>query len=142
MIQDKDLLLKDLCARLPHNVKVSIPELQQDQTFTLIGVTQSYIIVEKDNGARFNVPLNIDFKPYLRTMSSMTEEELFEVQDIIGKGVEIHDSFISIIDSSINSFSYLELQAIFEWFNAHHFDYLGLIEKNLALDCTELHIYD
>lgn len=56
---------------------------------------------------------------------------------VLGKGVEIHDVFISIIDSSINTFSYLELQAVFDWLNAHHFDYRGLIEKGLALEAPE-----
>lgn len=76
-------------------------------------------------------------KPYLRPLSSMTEEELYEVQEILGEEVEIRDGFIRIIDSSIIAFTYLELQAVFEWFNTYHFDYRGLIEKGLAIEVTE-----
>ena len=75
-------------------------------------------------------------KPYLRPMSSMTKEELHEVQEILGKGVEVHIDFISIVDSSIKSLSYLELQALFDWLNKNMFDYLGLIGKGLALKAS------
>ena len=63
-----------------------------------------------------------DVKPYLRKISSMTKEERYEIQEIIGKGVEILDGFISIVDSSRKRFSFLELQAIFNWLNAHHIE--------------------
>lgn len=132
--EDKQILLQDLSGRLSYGVKVSIPELQQDQIFTLTGITQTYIIVEKSNVCEFDVPINLDFKPYLRPMSSITNEELHEVQEILGKGVEIREEFIVSVDSSIDTFTYLELQAVFDWFNAHHFDVRNLIRRGLALE--------
>lgn len=131
--EEKSLLLKDLCARLPYGVmadyvgeciKVKYVNPHLDMIYI------SYFGITKWEAIEV-------IKPYLRPMSSMTSRELYEVQNIIGKGVEIHDCFISIVDSSINTFSYLELQAVFDWFNSHHFDYRGLIEKGLALEAYE-----
>lgn len=133
--EDKELLFKDLCARLPYNVKVSIPELQQDQIFTLIGITQSYIIVEKDNDARFNVPLNIDFIPYLRPMSSMTNEEEREyngtlplLSDFMFEQEELF--------RPIQLYKNIPFE-LYEFFNSNYFDYRGLIPKGLAIEVTK-----
>lgn len=142
--EDKELL-KDLSARLPYEVKILHTgwdydgDTDFDTVETLIGIDDRFIYTVWDKtGDREKHCLSIfNWKPYLRPLSSMTEEELYEVQEILGKGVEIRDVFISIVDSSINTFSYLELQAVFDWFNAHHFDYRGLIEKNLAIEVTE-----
>lgn len=119
----KQLLLKDICARLPYGVRVNYGGYEGcDYKLTLMTLQ--------------DFPTE-DLKPYLRPMSGMTEEELYEVQEILGKEAEIRDGFISIIDSSIIAFTYLELQAVFEWFNTYHFDYRGLIEKGLAIEVTE-----
>ena len=134
--EDKELLFKDLCARLPYGVMINVKGYDTEK---LIGIENETITTKatptsySDKG---EYPIDI-VKPYLRSMSSMTEEELFEVQDIIGKGVEIRDIFISIVDSSINSFTYLELQAVFEWLLKNHFDFMGLIPKNLAIEVTK-----
>ena len=84
----------------------------------------------------------IKIKSYLFPLSSMTKEQLFEIQEIFGKNeIEIKDGFLSIIDSDKNTISYSEILAILEWFNKNHFDYRGLIEKGLALDAIGLNIY-
>ena len=137
--EDKELLLKDLCARLPYDLQVKIVE--DDEPYTLLSAhpNKDIALIGIDMGGVYATSkVKIDtIKPYLRPMSSMTDEELFEAQDIIGKGVEIRDIFISIVDSSINSFTYLELQAVFEWLLKNHFDFMGLIPKNLAIEVTE-----
>jgi hypothetical protein len=124
--------LKDLCARLPHNCRVFYEYIDG-----LNGKTYGYSLTLNTWCIDEFVANKAVIKPYLRPMSSMTEEELHEVQEILGKGVEIREDFIVSVDSSINSFTYLELIAVFEWFNAHHFDYRGLIEKGLAIEVTE-----
>ena len=135
MNQNKELVFKDLSARLPHHVRVKIWLKDGTSEEGFLDLEHNYGDVLRD--AFFYHNKIKDIKPYLRSLSSMTEEELHEVQEILGKGVEIHDDFIHIIDSSINVFSYLELQAVFDWFNKHHFDYRGLIEKGLAIEVTE-----
>ena len=133
--EEKSISLQDLCARLPYGVKCNALLKQIDgSSKSIFGTFKWY------NGWATvgNNLVDIEtVRPYLRPMSSMTRKELYEVQEILGKGVEIHDVFISIVDSSINTFSYLELQAVFNWLNSRHFDYCGLIEKGLALEAPE-----
>ena len=137
--EERKLLITDLTSRIEYGVICMIeriddfgPRLRNEKLTGFCNEEGGYFYFD------FCYGLTVDFaekvKPYLRPMSSMTEEELYEVQEILGKGVEIHDVFISIVDSSINAFSYLELQAVFDWLNKHHFDYHGLIEKGLAIE--------
>ena len=105
--EQKSLLIKDICARLPYKVKISIPELftNKEQVETL-----NEIFKGKDNLYRVNDSgMLIEYvKPYLFPLSSMTNEQLFEVQEILGKNeIEIEDGFLSIIDSDRNTISYL-----------------------------------
>ena len=84
----------------------------------------------------------LDFKPYLFPFSSMTKEQLFEVQGILGKNeIEIEDGFLHIIDSDRNTITYLEILALLEWFYKNHFDIYGLIHMGLAIDATGLNLY-
>lgn len=130
--EGKELLLKDLYARLPYGVCVHIRYKEGEPCYGKLTPRDIQWFIDSKIK---------EIKPYLRPISSMTKEELYEVQEILGRDVEIHDGFISIIDSSRNSFSYLELQAVFDWFNAHHFDFRNLIGRGLAIDCTNLNIY-
>ena len=146
--EEKSILLQDLSARLPYGVKIHLETSEYGEligTLDAVYPTDDGVIVDNLDKAIAHINVrcggfNIEedeCKPYLRPMSSMTRKELYEVQEILGKGIEIHDVFISIVDSSINTFSYLELQAVFDWLNAHHFDYRGLIEKGLALEAPK-----
>lgn len=112
--EDKELLLKDLCARIPYGVKVKV--LNED---ILSQDSEEGFIVGKENAnddcfviqcsSDSYVLSYSDFKSYLRPMSSMTEEEKKECLKI---------TFVEATD----------------WLNAHHLDYRGLIEKGLALE--------
>ena len=124
--EEKDLLLKDLCGRLPYGVLL--------QCAGNIGEK----LVNIDKKGLINHDWDIDeVKPYLRSMSSMTEPERFEVEQIIGYDVEVRDDFLSLLSPSIKRVSYAELLAVFKWLNAHHFDFRGLIEKGLAIEVTK-----
>ena len=126
--EDRELLLKDLAARLPYGVSVHIRYKTGEPCYGKLTPKdiQWFIDSKIEN-----------IKPYLRQMSSMTEEELYEVQEILGKDIEIHNGFINIIDSLRKKISFLELQAVFDWLNAHHFDYSRLIDKWLAIEVTK-----
>ena len=136
--ENKELLLKDFCARLPYDVKV----LYDNKVYNIDYVSGTYEEIKLDDCYN-NYTLNISVvKPYLFPLSSMTKEQLFEVQEIMGKNeIEIEDGFLSIIDSDRNTISYLEILAVLEWFYKNHFDINGLIEKGLAIDATGLNIY-
>lgn len=136
--ENKELLLKDLCARLPYDVKV----LYDNKVYNIDYVSGTYEEIKLDD-IYTNYTLNISVvKPYLFPLSSMTSEQLFEVQEILGKNeIEIEDGFLRILDSDRNTISYLEILALLEWFYKNHFDINGLIEKGLAIDATNLNIY-
>lgn len=136
--KNKELLTKDICARLPYDVKV----LYDNKVYNIDYVSGTYEEIRLDD-IYTNYTLNISVvKPYLFPLSSMTSEQLFEVQEMLGKNeIEIEDGFLCILDSDRNTISYLEILALLEWFYKNHFDINGLIEKGLAIDATGLNIY-
>ena len=140
MTQEKEILLKDLCARLPYGV-----------------------IVKDRNGIHELTPGNTEFtdlfysnkcniKPYLRPMSSMTDKEKKDLLNyVVGKGskyFEVCDD-VSITDKSsdVQDLKSFELKWInfnpnttsryIEWLLKKHFDFCDLIPKNLALSAPE-----
>lgn len=136
--KNKELLTKDICARLPYDVKV----LYDNKVYNIDYVSGTYEEIKLDD-IYTNYTLNISVvKPYLFPLSSMTSEQLFEVQEMLGKNeIEIEDGFLRIVDSDRNTISYLEILALLEWFYKNHFDINGLIENGLAIDATGLNIY-
>lgn len=128
--EDKDILLKDLCARLPYRVK-----FQSENIETVLFVDTS------DDEVWINGTCIDDFKPYLRPMSSMTEEEKkefihyagYEVEESVnGRHYEYYlKDYVGTPETPICNYDAID------WLNAHHFDYRGLIEKDLALEAPE-----
>ena len=143
--ENKELLLKDLCARLPYGVKIYINDTDVD--IEKVGVlsmvdNDAVIAFTCDDSNTYNYVTIHEVKPYLFPLSSMTKEQLFDVQEILGKNeIEIEDGFLRILDSDRNTISYLEILALLEWFYKNHFDINGLIEKGFAIDATNLNIY-
>ena len=134
----KDLLLKDLCGRLPYGVKV--------QTTYINPQTKERKDIGTDVLSTVEISMLIDgyeeHKPYLFPLTSMTEEHIFEINNILGKDFEIDKYGITdLIRNRRTCLSYLELDVLFEYFNKYHFDYRGLIPMGLANDCTNLNIY-
>ena len=114
--EDKDLLLKDLCARLPYGIKASYygAEEERETWDEIEGITlDGYVDI-----GQYSLPIE-EIKPYLFPLSSMTWKELEDCCQI----------------KMINAGS------LVDWLNAHHFDFRGLIEKGLAIDATGLNIY-
>lgn len=153
--EDKILLVKDLCSRLPYGVRVCHMSSEFSGVLHDISVLHMYegnddsdkpdSIVDYVADIDFfgdGYPYEVEeFKPYLFPLSSISSEQLKEVSEILGKDVEVFDNYLNIVEHTRNTFSYLELDALFDWFNKNHFDYRNLIEKGLAIDCTNLNIY-
>ena len=135
----KDILLKDLCARLPYGVKFACNK----NVYTVKGLD----LIVTDEGdweyavtAKGITPIEIDFiKPYLFPLSSMTEEQ---------KNAAPFES--SLLNAFINGYISLfedeeltidDLNRLYDWFDKNHFDYRGLIPMGLAIDATGLNIY-
>ena len=125
--KDKEIFLKDLCARLPYGVKIN-ESTQGD--FTVIGLTTERVFTTcETEGCHNDFPIEC-VKPYLRPMSSMTEEEQ-RALDSMCNGVE-----------QVSRLSGLKMfDKAFNWLDENHFDYRGLIEKGLAIDATGKKIY-
>ena len=128
--EEKQLLLKDLCARIPYGVIVELRGTYEDG--------EKYI-----RDAEFDGPMlsylyydETSIKPYLRPMSSMTDEERDEFRTV--GGVMSHN--IQNDTWAISAFA----PEAYDWLNEHHFDYRidpstgkTLIESGLAFEAPE-----
>ena len=116
--EEKQLLLKDLCARLPYGVYVDIYSWQKDSPKLLVECIPEYVgeeIVVKNIVGRHPIK---EVKPYLRPMSSMTKEEQKEW---------IH------LRTEVEKYT-VGYDAVVDFYNSHHLDYRGLIYDGLALE--------
>lgn len=131
--EEKQLLLKDLCARLPYGVKLHIPSFSD--TPQRLQQISDYETVKIND---YVSPIVIDgVKPYLRPMSSMTEEEFLEYHDIKYNKVTYRNNYKRIDVGKFHNVGIIPIEDYLDWLNAHHFDYRGLIEKGLALEAPE-----
>jgi hypothetical protein len=136
--EDKELLIKDLCPRLPYGVYVEHintgmrGHLHDLKVYPLYDKTDDHIydyICSTDflgDGDYFDIEA---FKPYLFPLSSMSEEQKEELMELMYKA---DTPFGAIFSENID---------YFDWLNKNHFDYRGLIPKGLAIDATGLNIY-
>ena len=130
--EDKGLLLKDLSARLPYDTIVSVAEGGVDGIKWNKVTLNFYLLhqIEEEDGWEF-------VKPYLRPLSSMTEEECDMVEEILGDKC-IFD-FMSNGDIVLKQgqFSQNKLAKLYDYYTSIHIDYRGLIPKGLALKAPE-----
>jgi hypothetical protein len=130
--EDKNLLLRDLCARLPYKpicfkkITNCIPSdsvlLEEDIYSFRTGKPTIADYGQHD----YYKTVVLELKPYLRPMSSMTSAEVLHY-------ISLKESIVAIDDITY----YFETYKSIDWLNAHHFDYRGLIEKGLALKALE-----
>lgn len=127
---EKDILLKDLCARLPYDVKVNC----NDKVYNFSSIYGFNIcVLSNDNEA--NAFTTAGLKPYLFPLSSMTEEQRLEYDKIIYHSIELHHKEYSDV-VEIDLFDTLQ-----EFYNKNHIDYRSLIPMGLANDATGKNIY-
>ena len=122
--EEKQLLIKDLCARLPYKVKGMAEttdgngkEIKDEGVLNSVFINEygkAYICIE---GMEYELD---GFKPYLRPMSSMTEEEN-----------EYRKELIKDIKHGAN------IDKLEDFYHSRNLDYHGLIEKGLALEAPE-----
>lgn len=131
--EDKELLLKDICARLPYGVKVNVIYSNENASSF-----RQRVCIEGDNELNTDIiglyqHNEIDIKPYLFPLSSMTKEQK----------KELDDTLISLSLKSLSDEISSEVIATYEvdFYNKKHFDYRGLIPMGLAIDATGLNIY-
>lgn len=131
--EDKELLLRDLCARLPYSVKISVQSWDEREMEYIDKVDVLYSV----NGDEYIKSTNEDYdfsleevKPYLFPLSSMTEEQ----------EIEYDATFATIVYEDGRKDSAMTYKT-FDWLNKNHFDYRGLIPMGLAKDASGLNIY-
>lgn len=145
--EDKQLLLQDLCARLPYGVKGKLRDSNYNAILKGVSYNRLYPLLVRPLECPLtndDCSLDVDeFKPYLRPMSSMTQEEIDEYDAELDKDLDIMmdgalDKDRHITSDGKHNFS-KNFVAHFgnDWLNAHHFDYHGLIEKGLVLEATK-----
>lgn len=149
--EDKELLLKDLCARIPYGVKVKIFDIdvlpyESSDIGTLVGKEHIdddiYTIRCEHEG--WCLQVYKDFMPYLRSLSSMTEEEWEEWDNKFSLpfGAGKNATSFNVYDYVVADFGYSadisisEVAEMLDWLNSRHFDYRGLIPKGLAIEVT------
>lgn len=128
--EDKELLLRDLCARLPYgvygNYLNSDGSLSDDKLLRKVKIGYHDLICAD---GRDGMVLNGFLKPYLFPLSSMTEEQSMEFALL---QVNTHkDGFLYVCDCA----------NMMKWLLKNHFDIYGLIKKRLAINATNLNIY-
>lgn len=110
--EEKQILLKDLCYRLPYGVIVHVKWKYQESN----GEIKHN---EEDRPLEIHDLFNIgNIKPYLRLLSSMTEEE---------KDYSLHHG------ANLQYIGVKDMDEYITWLNVHHFDYHNLIDQGLAL---------
>ena len=129
--KDKQLLLNDLCARMPYNVICQFTWTYCNET------TNGEDVIAKENDNIRGIDINtkevqaayygewVDLehcKPYLRSISELTDKEIYEWHKIT---------------SGQRWITFTHAKSCFNWLNKHHVDYKGLIKKGLAIEAPE-----
>lgn len=151
--EDKELLLKDLCARLPYGVKILHEGWNyewDDELSTVervVGIDDKFIytkVIDTHNGEEYRDnkwPVEtFDDKLFLKSMSSMTEEEKKEMHNLLSpEGTVIYkNNGISIPMNYYGNFvPYEFMNRIIQYLLKNHFDFMGLIPKGLAIEVSK-----
>ena len=140
--EDKDILLKDLCARLPYGVKVNADFIDSNRIGVVRGILNEELTLLPETGYPFE--RNIEYvKPYLFPLTEEILDKATEESNTLYKELICSDSDLYKENNKSNT---LLLQAkirssVIKYFIIHHIDYNNLIGKGLAIDATGLNIY-
>ena len=132
--EDKELLLKDLCARLPYRVKYMDLWNPDELPTTLCDINVDVELIMNTDGFSLEIE---KCKPYLLPLSSMTEKQKKEYNYWKHEVPVCHYEYGDVVEE----IELYDSPASFEYLIENHFDYRGLIEKGLAIDATGKGIY-
>ena len=123
--KNKELLLKDLNARLPYGVKIELTWwVMEEGTYINTVLEPDHIeqLLNDEDG-------DTEIKPYLFPLSNMTEEQKMFLKQ---QNWCIAISTSGTVETTVEGI---------DWLDKNHFDYRGLIENGLAINATGLNIY-
>ncbi len=138
--EDFNLLLTDIYPRLRYGLVVRCDAGNLTLSYIIHSKTLGYFgAIEEYDG--YDFPID-ECKPYLRPMPSITDEEFSELHGLCPHSTlnktNATDWVIGIDGSDYGRISRIdEMTVLFDWLNAHHFDYRGLIQKELALEAPK-----
>lgn len=150
--EEKELLLKDLCARLPYETICEYgSKVDEKDIGKCRGNLTGRLIDSYFKGVEIHHTKVYSLIHYLRPISSMTKEEECELRSIciFGNLSDDYDEYdrcgIEIMREINNTkgnhqkkaFDFVDFEELMDWLNSHHFDYRGLIPMGLALEATE-----
>ena len=137
--EDKELLIKDLCARLPYGVKIELTWWVMDEG-TCMSTTLEPDHIEQIRNDELG---DAEIKSYLRPMSSMTEEEFTKLKEYSGLKYDQLD-LVSFQNGTYKCLNFYLSEVpsgavirVFDWLNKYHFDYRNLIQLDLAIAVTK-----
>ena len=153
--EEKDLLIKDLCYRLPYGVKAYIKNWSKlerkyyEGIYTVASVHPSLndIYAYKENCSVEVILGYTDYfiKPYLFPLDSMTEEQCYDFYCRFIENDTDYDDFKEFYFENNEWHRMLtsidDCESVVDWYNKNHFDYRGIIPRGLANDATGLNIY-
>ena len=125
--EDKELLLKDLSARLPYRVICQCDNIKTQGVLKEIGINYNMCRLYDSFTDEYENCYIFDCKPYLFPLSSMTEEQKKEYHELIG--------------GMFGTSALINFEVLTDFFNKNHLDYRRLIPQGLAIDATGLNIY-
>ena len=134
--EEKELLAKDICARLPYVIVHTWYNKPLDIKCTGIDLYTNTINLDIPDDDNAKVYID-NCKPYLRPMSSMTEEEKKEISELIDAPIEIDSDGDIIYLGGYSIIPCSDYQIYIDYLISHHFDYRGLIPMGLALEAPE-----
>ena len=133
---EKDLLLKDLCARLPYNIKVYDNNGNFNTSYVnLLHINGKVSEAFVGNGMQCRTAPIDEIRPYLFPLSSMTEEQKEFIKNKFCYDWDIDDHPYSLWTYCIGIG---DVDELIDWFHKNHIDYRGLIPMGLAIDATGL----
>jgi len=136
-LEDKLLLLKDLCSRLPYAVIVQYGNIVDNIQYIEPDFGKICLAFPNND---YTVDIE-DVKPYLRPMSSMTEEEKEELKNLFDAEYVTSGSICYLEGGTLVEYlspiPYSFCSKIIDWLLKNHFDYRGLIPKGLAIEITK-----
>lgn len=137
--EDRQLLLIDICARLMYGVICQMEDelIINDSPFYDCTLSERHIELFRKHKGFY-------IKPYLRPLSSMTEEESAELSNIISEWFDKELFYLTeepFLEYALSRINYSISPMLFDWLNKKMFDFRGLIHKGLAISTEEFNPY-
>ena len=145
--ENRELLLKDLCARLPYNVICQVEFKENGKYNSKVMLLSGIFTDEAYFTTKGGSIYSNEYKPYLFPMSSITEEEFTKLKEYSGLKydqldlVSFQNGTYKMLNFSLSEVPSGVVIRVFDWLNTYHFDYSDLIQMGLAIDATNLNIY-